>query len=98
MFIQKFIFREVSDLNKAEVKLIKENYSRMAHKWQKDTNKTLVAARRDVMEELFPRPGSATRQQNRPITAPAFRPEQSAVPRNHEQQSTPPIVEEPIKE
>ena len=95
MFIQKFIFRELSDLNKTEVKMIKDNYSRMAHKWQTDTNKTLVAARRDVIDELFPQPGSTPRQQNKSITTPIFRYKQSTTPR---QQSTPPIVEEPIKE
>jgi hypothetical protein len=94
MFIQHFTFREVSDLDKTQVKMIKDNYSRMAHKWQKDTNKTLLAARRDVMNELFPLPSTSTnRQQNKTPTTPIFRHKQSPIPKK----SSPIILEEPIQ-
>jgi hypothetical protein len=93
MFIQKFVFQEMCNLDKAQVRLIKENYSRMAHKWQKDTNKTLVAARREVFNEIFPRPGSATRQPNKTLTTPTLRYKQSPTTKKQEQKSTPPIEE-----
>ncbi|CAF1400134.1 unnamed protein product [Adineta steineri] len=80
MFIQTFVFQEVTNPSKAEVKLIKDNYTRMTHKWQADTNKTLIAARREVMNELFPRPNSTiTRPQNRTPATPAFRYKQSPI-------------------
>ncbi len=97
MFIQNFVFREVSDLDKNQVKMLKDNYSRMAHKWQKDTNKTLLAARRDVMNELFPRPASMNRQQNKTQTTPIFRQKQSPILKKQEPSSTPPIPEKPIQ-
>ena len=91
MFIQTFVFRELVDLDKRQVKLIKDNYPRMAHKWQQNTNKTLVIARSEVMNELFPQ----LRQQTKRINTPAFRNKQSPIIRK---QSTPPVTEEPIKE
>jgi hypothetical protein len=97
MFIQKFHFRELVDLDKREVKLIKDNYPRMAHKWQQNTNKTLIAARPEVINELFPHLGSISRQQNRKTNTPAFRYKQSPVMRKQAQQSTPPLTEEPIE-
>jgi hypothetical protein len=54
MFIQKYAIHDVSDLSPTEVKLIKDNYGRMAHKWQPDTGITKIAASRKVMNELFP--------------------------------------------
>jgi hypothetical protein len=90
MFIQNFIFRELSDLDKTQVKMIKDNYSRMAHKWQKDTNKTLIAARRDVINELFPQSTSTNRQQNKTINTPIFRSKQSPISRKQDDQSTTP--------
>jgi hypothetical protein len=95
MFIQNFVFQELSDLDKTQVKMIKDNYSRMTHKWQKDTNKTLIAARRDVMNELFPRHASANRQQNR--NTPTFRPKQSPNLKKQDKPLTPSIPEEPIQ-
>lgn len=91
MFIQTFVFQEVSDLDKNQVKMIKDNYSRMAHKWQKDTTKTLLAARRDVMNELFPRPISANQQQNKTQTTPTSRFKQSSIPKKQDKPLTPPI-------
>jgi hypothetical protein len=78
--------------------MIKDNYSRMAHKWQKDKNKTLIAARRDVMNELFPSTSSVSRQQNKTITTPIFRHTQSPISKKQVPQSTPPpILEESIQ-
>ena len=54
MFVQKYVIREVAGLSPTQVKLIKDNYNRMAHKWQVDTEKTKIAATREVMSELFP--------------------------------------------
>jgi hypothetical protein len=95
MFIQRFVFREVSNLDKSQVKMIKDNYSRMAHKWQKDSNKTLLAAHRDVMNELFPRVSSSTnRQPSRTTTTPIFNQKQSSpIPKK----SSPIILEESIQ-
>ena len=94
MFIQHFIFREVSDLEKSEVKMIKENYSRMAHKWQKDTNRTILAARRDVMNEILPQLTSATRHQRKTLATPTF---SHPIAKKQETSSTP-VREEPIEE
>ncbi|CAF1120872.1 unnamed protein product [Rotaria sordida] len=93
MFIQKFIFQELSNLDKIQVKIIKTNYSRMAHKWQKDTNTTLIAARRDIMNELFPSLSSSSRQQNKLISTPTFSNKQSPTSRKQEQQLISPIKE-----
>lgn len=60
MFVQKFAFRELVAPDPAQVNLIKRNYPRMAHRSIKDTNKMVVAARRDILNELFPQPGFAT--------------------------------------
>ncbi|UJR14782.1 hypothetical protein I4U23_001770 [Adineta vaga] len=95
MFIQNFLFHEVNNPDKAQVKLIKENYHRMAHKWQRDTTKTLVAARREVMNELFPRPGSATRPSSKSIITPTFR---SRLPLNLKKQAQPPSSTQPTEE
>lgn len=54
MFVQRYVIREVTGLSLTQVKLIKDNYTRMAHKWQVDTGKTKIAATREVMNELFP--------------------------------------------
>ncbi|CAF4665011.1 unnamed protein product, partial [Rotaria sp. Silwood2] len=105
MFIQKFAFQELSNLTKPQVKIIKDNYSRMAHKWQKDTNKTLIAARRDIMNEILPSISSSSRQQNKITSTPIFSNKQSPslgkqdqplispIPRNKEKQLPSPAKE-----
>ncbi|CAF2078344.1 unnamed protein product [Rotaria magnacalcarata] len=98
MFIQKFIFHEVSNLDGAQVKIIKSNYTRMAHKWQQNTNITLIAARRDTMGELFPSLSLPNQQQKKPRTTPAFTYRPPSTPRKQEQQSTPLIAEQPRHE
>lgn len=96
MFIQTFVFQEITNPDKAQVKMIKDNYSRMAHKWIKDTNRTLLVARRNVMNELFPRPSSTIPQLNKPSPTPTFRQKQSPVPRKHDQQPTPSPLMQPL--
>ena len=54
MFMQKFAFHELPQLSYKQVPLVKANYPRMAHRWNKDKNTTIIAARRDVMDELLP--------------------------------------------
>ncbi|CAF4612237.1 unnamed protein product, partial [Rotaria sp. Silwood2] len=105
MFLQKFAFQELSNLTKPQVKIIKDNYSRMAHKWQKDTNKTLIAARRDIMNEILPSISSSSRQQNKITSTPIFSNKQSPslgkqdqplispIPRNKEKQLPSPAKE-----
>lgn len=54
MFMQKFVFHELPQLSYKQVPVVKTNYRRMAHRWNKDKNTTTIAARRDVMDELLP--------------------------------------------
>jgi len=62
MFVQNFQFHQLPQLNKTQVKIVKENFSRMAHKWQPDTQTTLIAARREVINELLPQLDSSKQQ------------------------------------
>ncbi|CAF0856222.1 unnamed protein product [Adineta ricciae] len=73
MFIQKFVFHEVNNPSKAQVQLIKENYHRMAHKWRQDTTVTLIAAHRDVIDELLAQLNSASRPPSKTVNTPALR-------------------------
>ena len=62
MYAQNFQFHQLPQLNKTQVKIVKENFSRMAHKWQPDTQTTLIAARREVINELLPQLDSSKQQ------------------------------------
>ena len=73
MFIQKFVFHEVNNPDKAQVQLFKENYHRMAHKWRQDTTVTLIAAYRDVIDELLPQLNSASRPPSKTVNTPTLR-------------------------
>ncbi|CAF4736765.1 unnamed protein product [Rotaria sp. Silwood1] len=93
MFIQKFVFQELCNLDKTQVKIIKDNYSRMAHKWQKDTNKTLIVARRDIMDEILPTLSLSSRQHNKILTTPTIRNKRPETPRKQEQPLSSPMKE-----
>lgn len=96
MFIQKFIFQEVSNLSYAQVKILKSNYSRMAHKWIKKTNKTIIAARRDVMNEIFPLLCSNSPEQIQINRTPLFPHQRTPTPRQQESPSVSPVVRQNI--
>ena len=94
MFIQAFRFEEFSDLDKTQLKMINDNSSQIAYKFQQDATKILVAARRDCMNKFLPQHGLVNRKQDKTTHSSTLSNKPSSTPTKQDQPSTIPIIAE----